>query len=89
VEPTAEMMTLAEAARLQRLPKNQLEQVLLALCASQFVTLAALAKAVDRNPESLRQRYLVEMVKKDLLELRFPDRITHIRQAYRAKVAPE
>lgn len=88
-EPTADMMALAEPARLHRLPKAQLEQVLLSLCTGRFVTLAALAKAVDRNPESLRHRYLGEMVKRELLELRFPDRITHHQQAYRAKVATE
>jgi len=88
-EPTAKMMVLAEPARLHRVSKIQLEQVLLSLCAGRFVTLAALAQAVDRNPESLRQRYLGEMVKRELLELRFPDKITHHQQAYRTKSVTE
>lgn len=68
----------------ERLEPQQMAEVVLALCGEQFVTLSALAKLVDRNPDAFRQRYLSKMVKDGQLVLAFPSKPTHERQAYRA-----
>lgn len=81
----ARLEALADKPRQkERLEPQQMAEVVLALCGEQFVTLSALAKLVDRNPDAFRQRYLSKMVKDGQLVLAFPSKPTHERQAYRA-----
>ncbi len=64
-----------------------LTEVLLKLCARQYVTLRCLAGLVSRNPESLRDNYLTGLVKEKRLALAFPTTPNHERQAYCAASA--
>jgi hypothetical protein len=59
-----------------------LTEVLLKLCARQYVTLRCLAALVSRNPESLRDSYLTGLVREKQLGLAFPTTPNHERQAY-------
>jgi len=79
----------AELERLADLPRRKkavdramLIEVLLKLCARQYITLRCLAALVCRNPESLRDSYLTGLVKEKKLELAFPTTPNHERQAY-------
>jgi ATP-dependent DNA helicase RecG len=62
--------------------RTVLMDVLLKLCARQYITLRCLAALVSRNPESLRDSYLTGLVKEKKLELAFPTTPNHERQAY-------
>lgn len=76
---------LAEEPRQkERLSSERMEQVLLALCRDQFLTLSVLAELVSRNPDGLRQQYLSKMVRGGDMLLAFPTKPTHEKQAYRA-----
>ncbi len=76
---------LAEEPRQkERLSSERMEQVLLALCRDQFLTLSVLAELVSRNPDGLRQQYLSKMVRGGEMLLAFPTKPTHEKQAYRA-----
>ncbi|PAU60681.1 AAA family ATPase [Pseudomonas sp. PIC25] len=74
----------AEPRRKKKLARERMQQVLTALCREQFMTLNVLARLVERNPDALRQQYLNEMVRHRQIQLAFPSRPTHERQAYRA-----
>ncbi|MCL7421756.1 MAG: putative DNA binding domain-containing protein [Methylobacter sp.] len=66
----------------KRLPKEVMQQVLIDLCKDQFITRQCLAQLVKRDPDSLRQQYLTELVDEQKLTLAFPQSPTDSRQAY-------
>jgi len=72
-----------EARQKEKLPRQKMELVILALCQDQFITLSALARLLNRNPDGLRQQYLSPMVKAGQVKLAFPTKPTHAQQAYR------
>lgn len=81
----AELLSLAEPARLKaKLPAAEMQAVVLSLCASRWLTTKDLATLLRRDPENLQGRILAGLVKKGLLELRFPDVPNRPDQAYRA-----
>jgi len=75
-----------EARQKEKLPRQKMEPMILALCQDQFMTLSALAKLLNRNPDGLRQQYLSPMVKASQMMLAFPTKPTHAQQAYRCAV---
>ena len=61
-----------------------LQETILKLCANHYLTIKQLAELLNRKPESLRKHYINPMVDKKLLELRYPDKLNHPQQAYKA-----
>ena len=57
---------------------------ILELCA-EYKSLPELASALARSEKSLRRHYITSMVKEELLEMEFPDRVSHPDQRYRGK----
>jgi len=85
VEIRSRLESLATEPRNKaKLGRERLTQVIITLCRDHFVTLRSLAALVNRNPESLRDRYLTAMVKERKLVLAFPTTPNHERQAYRS-----
>ena len=75
--------SIAQEPRVKkRLDKNKMREVIVALCCEQFVTRQCLAELVKRDPDSLRQQYLTDLVDEKVLRLAFPQSPTHSRQAY-------
>ena len=80
-----ELEVLAQSPRgSKRLPLEVMQEVILSLCRNRFLMLGALAVLVSRNPNALRQHYLNDLLKSGRLELAFPTKPTHEKQAYRA-----
>ncbi|MCP3887867.1 MAG: hypothetical protein GY702_03190 [Desulfobulbaceae bacterium] len=71
-----------EAQKRKKMPKKELDAVILNLCADYFITLQVLAQLVNRTPDALRQRYLKRLVDEGRLMLAFPTAPTHPQQAY-------
>ena len=71
-----------EPRQKKKLPKGDMEQVVLAVCEGHYLTLQALAELLCRKPVSLRNDYLSPMVRNRSLTLAFPTTPTHERQAY-------
>ena len=71
-----------------KLPREQLREVLINLCCDQFVCLRALAELVGRKPDALRNEYLTPMVRDVVMALAFPKTPTHELQAYRSQPRP-
>ncbi len=85
-----ELESLASLPRTKKaLGRDQLIEVMLKLCARNFITLRCLAVLVARSPESLRIHYLSGLVKEKRLTLAFPTTPNHERQAYCAASAFE
>ncbi|MDP2219569.1 MAG: ATP-binding protein [Hydrogenophaga sp.] len=86
-----ELLSLAEPARnKKKLPVAEMEGLVLLLCEARWLTSKELALLLSRDAENLQSRILGGMVKKHLLELRFPDVPNRPDQAYRTVAkAPE
>jgi len=79
-----ELLSLAEPARLKgKLPAAEMQALVLRLCDGRWLTSKDLAALLNRDAENLQGRILGGMVKKGLLELRFPDVPNRPDQAYR------
>jgi len=66
----------------RKIEKKAMIEVILNLCTGRYVTLRCLAELVNRQPETLREQYLTNMVKDKRLTMAFPTSPTHERQAY-------
>ena len=80
-----ELLSLAEPARnKKKLPVAEMESLVLLLCEGRWLTSKELAELLIRDAENLQSRILGGMVKRQLLELRFPDVPNRPDQAYRS-----
>jgi ATP-dependent DNA helicase RecG len=64
--------------------KEVVKQVILKLCAEDYLTLRTLAELLGRKPDSLRNHYVNPMIDEGLLEPKYPEQISHPQQAYKA-----
>ena len=79
-----ELLSLAAPARLKaKLPAAEMQALVLRLCDARWVTSKDLAALLSRDAENLQGRILTGLVRKGLLELRFPDVPNRPDQAYR------
>lgn len=80
-----ELLSLAEPARIKgKLPAAEMQALVLRLCHGRWLTSKDLAALLNRDAESLQGPILGGMVRKGLLELKFPDVPNRPDQAYRA-----
>ena len=80
------LLRIAEPARHnKRLPAPEMQQIILQLCQHTFMPIQKLAQLLDREAYNLRNRYISPMVDAGVLELLYPDTLTHRDQAYRRK----
>jgi len=85
-EQQERLSELASVARRQRrVPKTQMENVILALCEEAWLPLRTLAKLLDRSPDSLRNHYINPLLQTGRLKSRVPGKPNHPNQAYRRK----
>lgn len=82
LSPTELAMVQALGLRPRQAP---LRKVILKLC-HRWQTAVELGFLLDMQPKNLRNRHLVPMAEAGLLERRYPEKPTHERQAYRARV---
>ncbi|TWI76758.1 hypothetical protein LZ24_00379 [Desulfobotulus alkaliphilus] len=69
-------------AKKKKLPKSIMRDVILSLCEEHFITRNCLAQLMNRDPDSLRQQHLKELLEEGLLRQAFPQNPTDSRQAY-------
>jgi ATP-dependent DNA helicase RecG len=74
----------APARASKQLPPEIIEQTILELCQDRWLTRIEIAKLMDRNPDGLRSRFLSQMVRHNILRLRYPDKPNRTDQAYTA-----
>lgn len=77
-------VTAQKAQDKKRIPREEMEKIILALCDGHYLTLQVLALLVQRTPDALRQQYLKQLVEQGKLGLAFPTTPTHPQQAYTA-----
>jgi ATP-dependent DNA helicase RecG len=87
-EPTAERQELkaisARVAGKGKVPRQEMEAVILQLCGGRYLSLAELSALLVRKPEPLRNKTLTPMVRAGKLRFRHPDQPQHPEQAYTA-----
>lgn len=82
-EEWKKLETLANQARTnKRLNPDLMEEIIKNLCKNRWITRRQLADLLDRNPDSLRTRFLTSMVKHQIIKLRYPNNPNRIDQAY-------
>ena len=80
---TSELEALSAPFRMKKkVPVDEAEGAILALCAGRFLTVARLSELTGRSSDSLRNHFLNRMVGEGRLQLRYPYRRTHPAQAY-------
>ena len=83
-EQEARLTALAAPMRdLGKVPKAQAEDIILALCSREWLTLRTLARLLDRAPDSLRNHYINPMLRDGRLRARVPGKPNHPGQAYK------
>jgi len=76
----------APAHHSTRLPPDETRKIILQLCKGRYFTASDLAQLMNRNPNSLRNRFLTPMVDEGLLDRKYPAEPNRPDQAYtRAK----
>ncbi|MDX1973784.1 MAG: putative DNA binding domain-containing protein [Candidatus Sumerlaeia bacterium] len=73
-----------EARKKKKVDRQKMTEAILRICTNRYVTLRALAALLNREASGLRIQYLTQMVRKAELELAFPAKPNHERQAYTA-----
>ena len=82
-EQEARLAALAAPMRESgKVPKAQAEDIILALCSQQWLTLRTLARLLDRAPDALRNHYINPMLRDGRLRARVPGKPNHPGQAY-------
>lgn len=66
----------------KRMPRSQMEDLIVELCGGEFATLRDLAAVLQRSDDSLRKHYLNPLVENGRLMRKFPA-LSHPHQAYR------
>ena len=66
-----------------KVPNEVMTETILRLCASEYVTLAQLAKALGRERDTLRVHYLNPLVQSGKLSRQYPAQQNHPKQAYK------
>ena len=83
-EHEAALLQIAENVRNKgKVSKPLMEITILALCASDWLSLKMLAHLLNRTPDSLRNHYITPMLSDGRLQARMPDKPNHPNQAYR------
>ena len=73
---------IASGATGRRVPREQMEAVILTLCQGKYITLRVLAALLKRSEDYLRQGYLNPLVQGGKVRLAFPQKPNDPRQAY-------
>lgn len=77
-----ELYKIAEKARMhQRLRSNEMQQIILGLCESRYLSSREIAMIMNRKLERI-YRYLRELVNEDKLVLRYPSSLNSKYQDY-------
>ena len=74
----------APATEKKKLPKKEMEQIILDLCGRQPLSLEQLEQILNRSGEFLRKSYLQPLVRAKKLKYRYPTKPNHPEQAYLA-----
>jgi ATP-dependent DNA helicase RecG len=89
-EQWASLTKIAETARQnKRLPPKEMESIILQLCNDHWITRKQISDLLQRNPDSLRSRFLTSMVEHGLPQLRYPDKPNRTDQAYKTALPPK
>jgi ATP-dependent DNA helicase RecG len=76
--------TVKRVAESLRRPTQEVREAILELCTLKERTITELSRLLSRRSHTLRKGYLRPMVEEGLLELKYPERPSHPRQAYRS-----
>lgn len=75
----------APARQHRRLPKREMQDIIMHLCEGRYLTAARLGELMGRNPDGLRNRFLKPMLLSGVLVRRYAGEANRPDQAYTAK----
>ncbi|RUO35710.1 RNA-binding domain-containing protein [Aliidiomarina sanyensis] len=71
-----------KAHQTRKLSKDTMHELILKLCEEQYLSRTVLATLLSRSPDALRQSYLTQMIRNEILYYAFPQQPTHEKQGY-------
>ncbi len=74
------------ARKKSRLPPEEMKEIILTLCAENFLTVEQISLLIDRTQKGIQNRFLGPMVKEGKLKVRYPNEPTHPDQAYTTNI---
>ena len=78
------LLEIARPAReKKKLVPELTKRLIQRLCQNEPLTAEQLGELLDRRKEKLQENFLAQMVANGELQLRYPDQLTHLEQAYR------
>ena len=72
-----------------RTNKQLVQNVIIELCSEHYLPLRTLAELLGREPDSIRNHYVNDMLKRGLLELKYPEQKNSPQQAYKTVSSPK
>jgi len=72
----------------KRVSPDLIRRAILIICENDFVTADEVATMLSRSRDTVSIHYISRMVKEGLLELKYPENISHPHQAYRTRHKP-
>ena len=69
----------------KRATPDTIRRAILVICENDFVTTDEIATMLNRSRDTMSVHYIPRMVKEGLLELKYPESISHPDQAYRTR----
>lgn len=67
----------------KRISRDELEKIIIAICATEFLTLDQIAKRISRKATYIQNHILPDLIKSKKIIRQFPE-INHPNQAYKA-----
>ena len=81
----ATLLAIANPSREKsRLPPEETEAIIYRLCSGRFLTYLEIGGLLGRDAKKTRDRFLSPLVTSGVLRLRFPNELSHPKQAYSA-----
>lgn len=80
------LIEVAEPARRkERLDSKEMKKIICELCSIQPLTTLQLSQLLNRSFDVIRKNYVYKMVENDELQLVYPEKAKHPKQAYKTK----
>ncbi|MFA5415362.1 MAG: hypothetical protein WC295_07705 [Methanoregula sp.] len=73
----------------KRASPDLIRRAILIICENDFVSSDEIATMLNRSRDTMSIHYISRMVKEGLLELKYPENISHPQQAYRTRQKPD
>ena len=85
VKLSAVLQTIGRKSMPKKISSEDMKKIIVHLCSDSFVTLKELSEVLNRNSNFLQDTYISDMLRSNILEMKYPENKNHPNQAYKSK----